>query len=331
MSPKIFVIIPVFNVELYLARFINTLLNQTFTDFELICVNDGSSDKSADILQASEKDQRIKLFHQENKGAAAAHNKGLTEATGDYISFADADADDMLEPQTLEIAYKVIKKYDAQLVIYDWKHNAEASPNPTLFELEKLVPTLHNNPVLSGSLTVSLWNKLLKKELLADCYFIEGMFHDDLPFVYEVLAKRSKTVFINAAFYLYTDNPNSITCTTKTLASITNHQRGLDRIYEIFSQVGYKQELKAVKHYLMPCTLLYELSRCLEAPNKEEQSTMLQAFSAQLHHWKQLKMFGLLETICLTKGRHYAKVSILAYLKCLSLMLRYPDRNTNKS
>ena len=92
MKPKVSIIVPVYNVEQYLPRCINSILNQSFSSFELILINDGSTDKSGDICNEYEKkDSRINVIHQENKGVSHARNRGLDLATGDYIGFVDPD------------------------------------------------------------------------------------------------------------------------------------------------------------------------------------------------------------------------------------------------
>ena len=101
MVPKISIIVPVYRCEPYISRCIESILNQTFTDFELILVNDGSPDKSGDICdEYAEKDNRISVIHQENKGASAARNRGIAEAIGEYLMFCDSD--DMVSPMWVE-------------------------------------------------------------------------------------------------------------------------------------------------------------------------------------------------------------------------------------
>lgn len=105
--PKVSVIIPVYNVEEYLSQCLDSVVNQTLSDIEIICVDDGSSDKSFEILQKyADKDSRIKIFKQENQGAGAARNNGLDKATGDYLYFLDSD--DYIKLNCLEKLYKKI-------------------------------------------------------------------------------------------------------------------------------------------------------------------------------------------------------------------------------
>ena len=103
------VIVPVYNVEKYLAKCIDSLLAQTFSDFEILLVNDGSPDASGQICDALAKsDDRIRVIHKENGGAASARNSGLDAAKGDYIAFVDGD--DLIHPQYLECLLALIQK-----------------------------------------------------------------------------------------------------------------------------------------------------------------------------------------------------------------------------
>ncbi|MBO5696399.1 MAG: glycosyltransferase family 2 protein, partial [Alphaproteobacteria bacterium] len=102
--PKISVIIPIYNVEKYLRRCLDSVLNQTFTDWQAICVNDGSPDNCADILdEYAKKDSRFIVVNKKNGGLSDARNVGMEHATGDYILYLDSD--DFIHPQTMEIAY----------------------------------------------------------------------------------------------------------------------------------------------------------------------------------------------------------------------------------
>ena len=113
---KISVIIPVYNVEKYLQKCLESIVNQTFCDWELIAVNDGSSDKNSDILrQYAEYDTRIKVINQQNSGVSAARNAGLDVAKGDFVCFIDSD--DYVHPQMLELLLNAAEKENADVAI----------------------------------------------------------------------------------------------------------------------------------------------------------------------------------------------------------------------
>ena len=116
MDVKISVVLPVYNVANYLRKCLDSLVNQTFKDFEVICVDDGSTDKSTKILEEyQKKDNRIKILQQQRGGAGAARNLGLGHAQGKYVQFLDSD--DYFESNLLEEMYTRAEKYDADLVV----------------------------------------------------------------------------------------------------------------------------------------------------------------------------------------------------------------------
>ena len=113
---KVSVIIPVYNVEQYLNQCLDSVINQTLKDIEIICVDDGSTDNSFKMLEEyAQKDNRIKVIHQKNKGAAAARNEGLYIAQGKYLSFLDSD--DFFEIDMLEQMYNCAEKYNTDIVV----------------------------------------------------------------------------------------------------------------------------------------------------------------------------------------------------------------------
>ena len=113
---KISVIVPVYNAEKYLNRCVNSILQQTFSDFEIILVDDGSEDQSRNICdEYAKKDKRIKVIHQQNRGQAAARNRGVSCATGEWVVFVDAD--DMIHQQMLECLYQAAIRLNTKLAV----------------------------------------------------------------------------------------------------------------------------------------------------------------------------------------------------------------------
>ncbi len=176
MQPKISVIIPVYNVEKYLPECLESILNQTFQDFEIICVDDGSTDKSLDILQEyKRKDDRFVILQQRHAGAGAARNHGLKLAEGKYIQFLDSD--DYFEPTLLEEMYNHAEKYSADLTVcssrkVDENGNITESQNPNSpinldkTPLEKPFNWQDFKNDIFGLFNVPSWNKLYLKDLI---------------------------------------------------------------------------------------------------------------------------------------------------------------------
>ena len=119
MKPKISIIIPMYNVEKYLRRCLDSVLHQTFTDWQAICVDDGSPDKSGEIAEEyASCDKRFVVVHKENGGLSDARNAGLPKATGEYIMYLDSD--DFIHPQTMEIAYNLAQKNKSDIVSFTY-------------------------------------------------------------------------------------------------------------------------------------------------------------------------------------------------------------------
>ena len=120
MEEKISVIIPVYKVEKYLSYCVNSVINQTYTNLEIILVDDGSPDNCPKMCdELAKTDKRIKVLHKQNGGLSSARNAGIDIATGEYISFVDSD--DTINPQTLEILHKLIKDDNADISMSSWK------------------------------------------------------------------------------------------------------------------------------------------------------------------------------------------------------------------
>ena len=147
---KISVIIPIYNVEKYLSQCLESLLNQTYTDWEAICVNDGSSDGCEEIVkQYAERDPRIKIITQDNQGLSMARNNGLKKATGDYIYFLDSD--DSIHPQCLEIAYLFAKEHNADLVNFEFYKESKEKFKINSIDVKKVRKKVTSNPILLGT------------------------------------------------------------------------------------------------------------------------------------------------------------------------------------
>ena len=216
-TPKITVIIPVYNVEKYLRKCLDSVINQTYTNLEIICVDDGSPDNSGAILdEYAQKDSRITVIHQENAGVSAARNRGLDIATGEYIAFVDSD--DWLEPQCYELAVAEFLK-DPEIDLVSWGVNVISERNCSEKEYQTQVNWL-NYPFtgkrklfeyLGKRITANLWRLLYKKESIESLHlrFANYKFAEDLLFVFESLINIHNIYFLDTKLYNYRFNSNS--------------------------------------------------------------------------------------------------------------------------
>ena len=206
------VIIPVYNVEKYLCRCLDSVINQTCKDLEIILVNDGSTDSSGKICdEYALKDNRIKVIHKQNGGVSSARNKGLDIATGDYIGFVDSD--DYIESDMYEVLYKSLIENNTSVSCCDIFRLKKGKFVSTLnFPNEK---KLSFNEVLNNKFH-DLYNvdKLFDKNLIGNIRFNEKIpLGEDILFTYKVLQKTREIAFYKEAKYYYCNNPQSVTRT----------------------------------------------------------------------------------------------------------------------
>lgn len=205
---KVSVVIPVYNVEPYLEDCLNSVLNQSLTDIEVICVNDGSTDKSFDILENYAKnDERMAVINQENAGHAVATNIGMTYATGEYLFLMDSD--DIIEFNALELTYNKAKECDVDFVIFKAINydNSEGKYYETKsYSMTEIYDRVQDNVFsyediedLIFTMSVTPWSKLYKRSFIVDnnIIFPEGLIFDDNIFFWEVLFNAKKIVFLN--------------------------------------------------------------------------------------------------------------------------------------
>lgn len=210
------VIVPVYNVEKYLERCLNSLINQTFKDFEIILIDDGSTDESPRICdEIALKYDFIIVLHQSNRGQAFARNRGIEKAKGDYIAFVDSD--DFVHPDYLNLLYSAITQANADIAICDFKRFTQESEIKVEKEEIREISEYDNYTIFKTDNNFFdavdnfkkgvLWNKLYKKEQFSEIKFPEGEIHEDTATYYKFLYLSRKTVYINNALYFYYDNP----------------------------------------------------------------------------------------------------------------------------
>lgn len=208
------VIIPVYNVEDYLERCLKTVVNQSYSDLEIILVDDGSIDNSGTLCDKfAMKDSRIKVIHKKNGGLSSARNAGIDIATGEYIAFVDSD--DWIDLTTYEKMYVVAKQYDTDLVIADYviaKEEKEVN-NPNLISEQMNKRQLFEMffRVSDYSIHYCAWDKLYKTEILKRIRFTEGILFEDIDFIFKFINLCESAVRINQIFYYWYRRIGSIT------------------------------------------------------------------------------------------------------------------------
>lgn len=214
--PKVSVVVPIYNVQEYLSKCIESLLNQTFNDFELILVNDGSKDDSLNIVREYEKkDARIIVIDKQNGGLSDARNAGIAIAKGEYILFVDSD--DFVEKELLEKTLNKATQTNADIVMFDVFQYYQSTGKKEVIRnvyQESQVYTLKQNPEMITKILNAAWNKLYKLSLFQENRILYpwGCYYEDLGTTYRLLARAQKIAFVNEPLYNYLqDRPGNIT------------------------------------------------------------------------------------------------------------------------
>lgn len=211
MLDLISVIVPIYNVEMYLERCIQSIQNQTYTNLEIILVDDGSPDKCGEICDRyAALDDRIKVIHKANGGLADARNCGIDIATGEYIAFVDSD--DFIHPQMYEKLAEVIKLQQADVVISSWKkvrqneqicfEKISGTTDIKLLDRDDIQSSYFEQPDSRITYTVA-WNKLYRRTCFEEQRFPKGKLHEDEFVTFKILYNADKVAYIPDELYFY--------------------------------------------------------------------------------------------------------------------------------
>lgn len=217
-------IIPVYNVKPYIEEALDSLIGQTYTNLEIILIDDGSNDGSGEICdQYAERDQRVRIYHQENKGLSIARNEGLDVASGEMIAFLDPD--DAFQLDMIRTMVDVMKKTAADIAICGFERIRTSGLLITKKHKQKsTVNVLSRNEALrkvqDDSINTAVWNKLYKREIWEDLRFPEGHVHEGTYVIFDIFDKAEKIVVLNRKLIKHRIRPDSI-CQT---ISVKNKQ-----------------------------------------------------------------------------------------------------------
>ena len=208
------VIVPVYNVESYVAECIESIQNQTYMNLEIILVNDGSTDASGDICdQYAAYDERIQVIHKENAGVSAARNTGIESANGDYIGFVDSD--DYISPTMYEDMLKLMAEHDLDIIeCTAFRNNGDTNIegcNDGSLEIFNRDEALK---MAMYDCFVAVWSQLYKRRVISDVRFPVGRKFEDSAVSYLFIANTKRVGHINRCLYYYRLNPNSTTQTS---------------------------------------------------------------------------------------------------------------------
>lgn len=273
MENKISIIVPVYNTENQIRYCLDSILNQTYKNLEIIVVDDGTKDNAGIIAEEySKKDDRIIVIHQENQGLSAARNAGLSVATGDYISFVDSD--DVLKIDFYEYMIDVLKKEDYPEIVQAsflridednienveniLEENEPEEEIKTMSNIEAL-EKLYGADQLEYVKFVVVWNKIYKKELYSSLRFPKGRNHEDEYTTYKAIYAAKRIAYSNRLVYGYIQTKKSIMRVGISQKRIDDTLEAYRQVYSYFKENNLPEiESKAKRRYLEYCIELVE-------------------------------------------------------------------------
>lgn len=281
INKKISVIIPVYNTERYVERCVRSVMNQTYQNLEIICVNDGSKDNSGKVLdQLANEDDRIVVIHQKNEGVSVARNKALFCSTGDYITFVDSD--DYIDSYMYEKMVSKIESSGADIVTcgYNFDNRGKITVATNLRKVpENALPVrdfliyMYERDVYKG-VAGYLWTRMVKRELLFHdkktpqiLFKSEYDVAEDIIFIAEMTIAARKIAYLNENLYYYFQRDGSIVHDEKKQLETLHWIKGYEKIIEIYNQYGAEEVVDyIVRMYVYRCgkTLECAYKFCVE-------------------------------------------------------------------
>ena len=283
--PKVSVIVPVYNMEKYLSRCLTSLINQTIDDLEIIVVNDGSTDKSDEIIKEYKKaNNNIRYVTKENGGLSSARNFGLLYATGEYIAFLDSD--DYVDRNMYKKMYEKAKEHNSDYVECDflWQYDDHQKIDTGIRYI--------NKKEMFVTARVVAWNKLIKREIILEnkLQFPVGLYYEDVEFFYKLLPHINSFDFVEEPLVYYVQRETSIVnkqdSRTKQIFKI------LDNVIDYYKANGiYDEYQKEIEYTCARILLCSSLKRMIQIPDKTTRELLLsetwQNLNGKFPNWKQ--------------------------------------------
>ncbi|MBU8586943.1 glycosyltransferase [Priestia megaterium] len=264
MTPTVSIIVPVYNVENYLVKCVNSILNQTLDNIEIILINDGSTDSSGEICNDFARiDERVSVIHQKNGGLSDARNTGLDVAKGKFVAFVDSD--DYIHKDMYRLLVKTIEESECDIAEAGYKEVFEDTPydDKVVYDDKVSKRTYSGKSAIASTIMDHdcrnyVWNKLYKRELWKHSRFPYGKLFEDVFTTYKIVEKASKVVKIDSVLYYYFQRSNSIVNSSFSIRKL-DHCEALEEMM-LFIEKKYPE--------LAPITCIKFFSQCL--PNLQE-------------------------------------------------------------
>lgn len=300
------VIIPAYNIAPYIERCVISILNQTYSDFEILIVDDGSTDETPQICdKLALRDRRIRIFHKPNGGVSSARNFALDEACGDLISMIDGD--DWIEPTLFEDAVNVLNEHKAQVFMYEY--TIEHGDKQTTCRLDdNKYGVLKVEDALIDSILPNnrfLWSKIFCANLVQNCRFDEGIIlGEDTLFICEIIARADTVFYSGNSYYHYIIRENSAINSNFNMKKMS----GLDA-YSRNMKFCSEQGFKVATQYARGAIVDLAVALCRKASNSPEKKV---AFKIAKKHIMKILAGTLMSRFVTVKTKFKAIVGVFS-------------------
>ena len=305
--PKVSVIVPVYNTENYIEKCLNSLVNQTLEDIEIIVINDGSTDDSENLIDKfiGKYPNKIKYYKKENGGLSDARNYGLNYVTGEYIGFIDSD--DYIELSMYEKMYNLAQNEQADIVECDftWEY-------PDKIKIDTGIEYKDKEDLFTNS-RVMACNKIFKKDIIDDIKFPKGLRYEDVEFFYKLLPNVNKIAVLKESLYYYIQRESSI-------SNLQNERTAeiftiLNNILEFYKEKNIYDKFKIELEYMYIRFLLgSSFLRMVKIKDKKVRKDLLQKTIDLLYekfpNWRNNK---ILKTAKSKKNLYYRTVNRVTF------------------
>ncbi len=245
--PTLSFVVPVYNVEQFLPRCLDSLVAQSGCDLEILCVNDGATDSSPEILEdyAKRYPHLITVLHKENGGLSDARNFGLERARGEYVAFVDSD--DFLREDFALLAVSKMEKEGLDLLLTDFSYYYESGRTVPVKARKGLSSDLRREALLSAPMA---WMRLYRRSLLEEIRFVKGIYYEDLEMTPRALLAAKKVGFLEESVYFYVQREGSIMNQSAFNKKFLDIFKVLDRVYRAYEASGKLTEYEKEIEYL---------------------------------------------------------------------------------
>lgn len=271
--PLVSIIVPIYNVENYIARCLDSIISQTYRNIEVILVNDGTKDNSLSIAERYLSDCRIKIVHRENGGLSAARNSGLDYATGEYVCFIDSD--DSIQSRMIEVLLNVINLIGVDFARCDLRHINHEDELTDVGDFDKSKITILSSPIkdfICRGFWPSVCHTLFRRSAIGDLRFKEGIVHEDLDFTYRFFLRAQSGVYIPWIGYNYFHTSNSITRSGFSVRKVHDYDIIVRELYCLYKNERPRRELVLLRKKVLAsvCKNILKISkRAYERKNFE--------------------------------------------------------------